>query len=160
MSFIERNLLPGESVLYRTRLHWKIYAIPFLVVVLILLPAAVWAFAADRAGWAVLPLGIALLVLIPAHLKRQSSEFAVTTRRVIVKVGVLNTRSIELLLSKIEAIAVTQSLLGRMMGYGEIIVTGSGGTKEVFADIQGPLEFRQAVQAATDGEGGARSRTT
>jgi uncharacterized membrane protein YdbT with pleckstrin-like domain len=55
----------------------------------------------------------------------------------------------ELLLSKIEGITVTQSLSGRVFGYGEIVVTGSGGTQEPFDSIQAPLDFRQAVQAAT-----------
>jgi uncharacterized membrane protein YdbT with pleckstrin-like domain len=67
----------------------------------------------------------------------------------MMKVGVFATRSIELLLNKIEAIAVNQSLLGRIFGYGDIAVTGSGGTRETFSRIQGPLEFRRAVQSVT-----------
>jgi len=55
----------------------------------------------------------------------------------------------ELLLPKIEGITVSQSLMGRMFGFGEIVVTGSGGTQEPFDNIQSPLDFRQAVQAAT-----------
>ena len=74
-----------------------------------------------------------------------------TNKRVIIKLGVVTTRSTELLLPKIEGIAVSQSLFGRMFGFGEIIVTGSGGTQEPFDNIQSPLDFRQAVQAATDG---------
>ena len=73
-----------------------------------------------------------------------------TNKRVMMKTGVFSTRSIELLLSKIEAIAVEQSLMGRMLGYGDIVVTGSGGTKETFPRIQSPLEFRRAVQSVTD----------
>jgi uncharacterized membrane protein YdbT with pleckstrin-like domain len=92
----------------------------------------------------------ALVVLFPAYMQRFSSEFAVTNKRIIMKVGVLTTRSYELLLSKIEGIVVTQPLLGKMLGYGSIVVTGSGGTQEPFANIQGPLEFRRAVQAVTD----------
>jgi hypothetical protein len=64
---------------------------------------------------------------------------------------VLRTRSIDLLLPKIEGITVTQSFGGRLFGYGEIVVIGTGGTQEPFADIQAPLDFRQAVQAAADG---------
>ncbi|TMI03740.1 MAG: PH domain-containing protein [Betaproteobacteria bacterium] len=61
-----------------------------------------------------------------------------------------STRSIELLLNKIEAIAVEQTLVGRMFGYGDIVITGSGGTKEAFSRIQSPLEFRRAVQSVAD----------
>jgi uncharacterized membrane protein YdbT with pleckstrin-like domain len=92
----------------------------------------------------------AIVVIGIAWLRRRSSEFAVTNKRVIIKLGVLTTRSIELLLSKVEGIAVEQSFSGRILGYGGIVVTGSGGTKEPFEGIQSPLDFRQAVQAATD----------
>jgi hypothetical protein len=39
-----------------------------------------------------------------------------------------------------------------MLGYGNIVVTGSGGTEEAFSDIQAPLEFRRAVQSVTDAQ--------
>jgi hypothetical protein len=58
----------------------------------------------------------------------------------------------KLLLSKIEAIAGNQRFIGRIFGYGDIVVTGSGGTSEAFSRIQGPLEFRRAVQSVTDAQ--------
>jgi len=150
VSYIDEHLLTGESVTYRTHLHWKVYAVPALVVLVVLVPLAIWALASERGILALVPLVIAIVLLGAAYVYRRTSEFAVTNKRVVLKVGVLTTRSIELLLSKVEGIAVTQSLLGRMFSYGEIVVSGSGGTKEFFADIQAPLKFRQAVQAATD----------
>jgi uncharacterized membrane protein YdbT with pleckstrin-like domain len=89
-------------------------------------------------------------LLLAAIIKRQSSDFAVTNKRVMMKVGVFSTRSVEILLNKIEAIAVHQSLGGRIFGYGDIVVTGSGGTEEAFSNIQAPLELRRAVQSVTD----------
>jgi uncharacterized membrane protein YdbT with pleckstrin-like domain len=151
MSYIDRNLIEGERVVYRTRLHWLVFAMPILVTIVVLLPAA-W-FLLDSPNWqgfAWVPLALALLVLLPAFVKRQSSDFAVTNKRVMMKSGVMTTRSVELLLNKIEAIAVDQSLAGRMFGYGNIVVTGSGGTREAFSQIQSPLEFRRAVQSVSD----------
>jgi uncharacterized membrane protein YdbT with pleckstrin-like domain len=150
MSYIDTHLLPGETVAYRTRLHWKIFVVPALISVA-MLALAIWAFSADKRVLATVPLAIALVVLFIAWIRRRSSEFAVTNKRVIIKLGVMTTRSMELLLPKIEGITVSQSLAGRMFGFGEIIVTGSGGTQEPFPNIQSPLDFRQAVQAATDG---------
>ncbi len=150
MSYVDRNLLPDEAVTYRTRLHWKVFAIPALIVVFLLAPSALFALASGEPGLALVPAGMALALLGVADIQRRSSEFAVTTRRVVIKLGVFNTRSIELLLPKIEGIEVTQTLPGRVLGYGQIIVTGSGGTRETFAGIQSPLRFRQAVQAAAD----------
>jgi uncharacterized membrane protein YdbT with pleckstrin-like domain len=102
--------------------------------------------------WALIPPGLALLVLLAGIIKRQSSDFVVTNKRVMMKTGVFTTRSIELLLSKIEAVAVHQSLGGRMFDYGDIVITGSGGTQESFSTIQAPLELRRAVQSVTDAQ--------
>jgi uncharacterized membrane protein YdbT with pleckstrin-like domain len=150
MSYVERHLLTGEAITFRTRLHWKLYFLPVLAVVLLLVPLTVLALSATTKLFALLPVAAAIVVLAVPYLKRRSSEFAVTDKRVIIKLGVLRTRSIELLLPKIEGITVTQSLGGRLFGYGEIVVIGTGGTQEPFAGIQAPLDFRQAVQAATD----------
>jgi hypothetical protein len=49
------------------------------------------------------------------------------------KTGVFSARSVELLLGKVEAIAVHQSLGGRIVVYGDIVVTGSGGAEEAFS---------------------------
>ena len=152
MSYIDGNLLEGEHVVFRTRLHWKLLIAPVLFLVATLL-AIGWLRAHD--DWNSLILiapGAALLALLGALVKRQSSDFAVTNKRVMMKTGIFSTRSVELLLSKIEAIAVNQTLGGRMWGYGNIVVTGSGGTEETFSSIQAPLEFRRAVQSVTDAQ--------
>ena len=150
MSYINSNLLSGERVVYRTRLYWLLLGWPVLLLIVVCVPIA-WLATTDRwndLAW--IPVGIALLILLGAVVKRQSSDFAVTNKRVLMKVGVFSTRSTELFLNKIEAIAVHQSLMGRMLGYGDIVVTGSGGTHEQFHDIQSPLSFRRAVQMVTD----------
>lgn len=150
MSYIDRNLISGERVVYRTRLHWLLFALPVLFIVVVLLPLAWFLANGSRQDLAWLPIALGVAALLAAVVKRQSSDFAVTNKRVMMKTGVLATRSIELLLGKIEAIAVNQGLLGRMLGYGDIVVTGSGGTREAFSNIQGPLEFRRAVQSVSD----------
>jgi uncharacterized membrane protein YdbT with pleckstrin-like domain len=73
----------------------------------------------------------------------------VTNRRVLIKVGFIRRHSLELLLPKVEGIAVDQGILGRILGYGTIIVTGTGGTKEPFRNIIAPMEFRKMVQQQT-----------
>jgi uncharacterized membrane protein YdbT with pleckstrin-like domain len=151
MSYIDGNLLEGERVVFRTRLHWLLFLGPVLFIVVVLLPIA-W-FLATTSTWsnyAWAPLGLGAFILLVAFIKRQSSDFAVTNKRVMMKVGVFHTRSIELLLSKVEAIAVEQPILGRIFGYGNIVITGSGGTRESFSHIQAPLAFRRAVQSVTD----------
>jgi uncharacterized membrane protein YdbT with pleckstrin-like domain len=156
VSYIDRTLLDGEQVVFRTRLHWSLLVGPLLLLVLVALPLS-WALASGSwRPYAWIPAVLGVLAVLPAVIRRRSSDFAVTNKRVLFKVGVLNTRSVELLLGKIEAISVHQSLLGRLLGYGDIVVTGSGGTHEGFTRIQAPLEFRRAVQSVSDSAGTAQ----
>jgi membrane protein YdbS with pleckstrin-like domain len=150
LSYIDRNLIAGERVVYRTRLHWLVLFMPALLVIVILLPSTWYLAQSEYRSFAWIPALLAVLVLLPAVVKRQSSDFAVTNKRVMMKAGVFTTHSIELLLNKIEAIGVNQTLVGRLFGYGDIVVTGSGGTRESFTHIQGPLQFRRAVQSVSD----------
>jgi|TARA_B100002003_G_scaffold192211_1_gene181393 uncharacterized membrane protein YdbT with pleckstrin-like domain len=75
-----------------------------------------------------------------------SSEFGVTSKRVMVKTGFISRTSLETLLTKVEGIGVDQSVLGRVLGYGSIVVSGTGGSKRPFKMIRHPLEFRRQVQ--------------
>jgi uncharacterized membrane protein YdbT with pleckstrin-like domain len=92
-------------------------------------------------------LAVAILWGLVKYVDYASSEFAVTNKRVIIKVGILRRRTVEMLNTKVEAIAVNQGIIGRILGYGNIVVTGTGGTNEPFNGISSPLEFRRAVQA-------------
>jgi len=90
----------------------------------------------------------ALVSFVSAWVRSSSSEFAVTDKRVIIKVGWIRRRTLETMLAKVEGVGVDQTLTGRMLGFGTITVTGTGGTKEEFDRIADPLEFRRQVQSA------------
>ena len=92
-------------------------------------------------------LGFGVLALAGAWLRQWSSEFAVTNRRVIIKVGFISRRTIEINMSKVELVEVNQDIFARMFNYGTITVIGTGGTKEPFDLIDDPLAFRRAVQS-------------
>jgi uncharacterized membrane protein YdbT with pleckstrin-like domain len=144
MSYVDQSLIPNETVTFRTRLHPIVFASPAVVA---LLAVALLAYGVNGlAGFLFL---VALILGLMKLLVYRSSEFAVTNKRVIIKVGVFRRRTLEMLLSKVEAIAVTQGIMGRIFGCGSIVVTGTGGTHEPFSSISAPLEFRRAVQAAS-----------
>ena len=86
-------------------------------------------------------------VWLSARIRVRSAEFAVTNRRVMIKLGVMQRRTVETMLNKVEGVAVDQTLAGRVFNYGTITVTGTGGTRETFERIANPLEFRRRVQA-------------
>jgi uncharacterized membrane protein YdbT with pleckstrin-like domain len=144
MSYVERNLLPNEQITYRARLHRIIYFLPdsiFVVAILVGLGGGGWIAAGVVAA-------IGVVLFIPPWIRSTSSEFAITNKRVLIKVGLIRRHSLELLLQKVEGIGVDQTVLGRILGYGTITVSGVGGTKESFRTISDPLEFRRQVQAS------------
>lgn len=148
MSYVDTQLLPNETVLYRARLHRSLYSSAFLFAALTLAATAVATYE-PIFWWLVLFLGIVSIVSFVWSWQRSaSSEFAVTDKRVIIKVGWIRRRTLETMLAKVEGVGVDQSLSGRLLGFGTITVTGTGGTREEFDRIADPLEFRRQVQAA------------
>lgn len=144
MGFVENNLLPNEQVTYRARLHRIIFVFPACIFALAILVAVA------GGGWiaAGVLFVIGLILMVPPWIRSSSSEFAITNKRVLIKVGLIRRHSLELLLQKVEGIGVDQGVLGRILGYGTITVSGVGGTKEAFRMISNPLEFRRQVQAS------------
>ena len=150
MGYIESNLLPGETVVQRARLHWIVFLKAIAVAVLGAGVLIVSATMADG-SWVRIAGGVVALVgalmAIPPWIARASSEFGVTSKRVIIKVGVIKRRTLELLIRQVEAISVDQSVTGRLFNFGTITLTGTGGVRETFDNISDPLEFRRSIQS-------------
>lgn len=91
-----------------------------------------------------------LTIFIAPLIEFLTSEYAITNKRIIVKVGFISRRTLEMNLQKIESIGVDQGILGRILNYGSVAVIGSGGTKELFGNIAAPLEFRKQYQQAVN----------
>lgn len=146
MSYIKSQLLPGEEIKYRGHLHRSIFAPAFSFAVVAVLSFVVVVQSGDLPiFWGLL--GAAIVSYIWAQILYSTSEFVVTNKRVVIKVGWLRRRTVETMLSKVEGINVEQSLPGRILGYGSIIITGTGGSQEPFRNIGSPFEFRRQVQA-------------
>jgi uncharacterized membrane protein YdbT with pleckstrin-like domain len=156
MSYVESNLLPGETIVYKARLHPIIYAnaltlllgagVCFLYAIITTLEHGN-SLVTARVGY----IGIILLIVaaisgVAAYIMIATSEFVITDRRVLIKTGWINRSSLEVLLPKVEGIQVDQGILGRLFNYGTITVHGTGGTDEPFPNIAAPLEFRRQVQ--------------
>jgi uncharacterized membrane protein YdbT with pleckstrin-like domain len=154
MGYVDKNLLPGETVGYRAHLHPVIYLQPALfaivgggLVAIGLLNPALFALWVVGAVILVYAAGVG----IGRAVRSTSSEFAITDKRVLIKVGFIHRHTLEMLLTKVETVRVDQGLAGRLLGYGTIVVTGTGGTNEPFPSIANPLEFRRQVQARAAG---------
>ena len=150
MGYVDAHLLPGESVTYRARRHWLIFAWPALFVAVGLLGLLLFgALDAWPEGRWIAPLAafaLAAVFGVKPTVEYLTSEFAVTNKRVVTKVGLVERDSQETLLSKIETIGVDQTLMGRLLGYGTVTIVGTGGSREPFALIARPLEWSLQFQ--------------
>lgn len=146
MGYIEQNLMQDEQIRYSTKLHWIIFIFPILLIVIGICLALVFSLHSAALIFGTLFFLVGILLGVPRLITYKTSEFAVTNKRVLIKVGFIKRHSLELLLQKVEGIGVDQDISGRIFGYGTIIVTGTGGTKEPFKKIANPLEFRKQVQ--------------
>jgi uncharacterized membrane protein YdbT with pleckstrin-like domain len=159
MSYVESNLVPGETVIYQTRLHWTVMLGHILLGCLLLdLPGMFLLYYAlthtgmesktlhAMEGGGIILLVCGVIVILLGMVRRNATEMAVTNRRVVIKTGLFSRKTIEMLLNKVESIEVSETAIGRMMGYGTIVVIGTGGTLEPFHKVAHPLEFRNQVQ--------------
>jgi uncharacterized membrane protein YdbT with pleckstrin-like domain len=144
VGYIESNLLPDEQIVYRARLHWIIFLKSFFVAVFVIALGA-WFVAAEPivGGFGIL---LGFVIAAPPFVRYKTSEFGVTTKRVVFKEGLVRRRTLELLLKHVEAILVDQSVPGRIFNYGSVTLTGTGGVREVFHNVSAPLELRRRIQ--------------
>src|SRR5258708_5816383 len=148
MSYVDAQLVDGEVVRYRAHLTQGALVVPYTIAAFGLF-FVVRAFAIPVYWWfAWAFLALAAIIYAWCRAVYATSEFAVTNKRVIIKIGWVRRRTVETMLSKVEGINVDQELVGRLLGYGTLVVTGTGGTKEQFTKIANPFEFRRQVQGA------------
>lgn len=141
--YVDASLGPSERVTYRGATSWAVYLAPVIMMSF----GAAWALAGGGLPGLVLVVA-GVLAGAGAFIRQATSEFAVTTDRVVVKTGLLARNTIEIQLAKVESVQVSQDIVGRLLNYGTITVAGTGGTHEPFTLIDDPMGFRKAVQAA------------
>lgn len=139
MSYINKNLMNGEKIIYQTNLIWTAYIIGFVVFILGLFLMK----ENEMLGSVIILVGLFFLGI--AYLKIKFSEFGVTNKRILIKTGILNTHSIEIMLSKVEGIEIEQSIVEKMINSGSIVIKGTGSTNYSFTSLHNPFEFRNAI---------------
>jgi uncharacterized membrane protein YdbT with pleckstrin-like domain len=117
-NYVENHLIRDEYVEYETDYHWIIF----------------------------ISLGAVFTLFLKPIIDKWSAEFAITNKRVIIKTGLISRKTIEMNLQKIESVNVDQSILGRLLGYGNLHIVGTGGSRETFRRIKKPITFRKKFQ--------------
>lgn len=156
MKYVQRVLQPGETVVHQAHLHWLIFlrAIGFLILAIICLIAEALYHPTEPIVATTILVVACFLALIAAEsglrawIRRATTEFAITDRRVIYKTGLFSRHTLEMNRGKVESVDVEQPFTGRVFGYGTIILRGTGSTHEPIYHIADPLTFRSHITAA------------
>jgi len=133
MGYINESLAPGEDVAALFALHWTARWRLFVFLLL-----------------AVPTLGIALLAALYEWIRLRSIEQGVTNRRVVRKTGIVSRETEELRLGSIETVELRQSARGRLLGYGDVVLTGRGESALEFTLLARPLDAKRAIESAHD----------
>jgi uncharacterized membrane protein YdbT with pleckstrin-like domain len=151
--YIDDILQPGEKVLYSTNAHWVFYlpAIAAWIVAIVLfflsratITESVVLLCLSAAAVAAI---VALYWTAKAWFHRWTTETDVTNLRVVHKTGFIKRRTFEMSLDKVESVDVNQSILGRLLNYGNVTVRGVGEGAETIENIASPLDFRNHITA-------------
>ena len=153
MGYAEKVLQPGETIVYRARLHWIVY----LAGIVLIVAAVILALAAVGLPGATVRLGLMLAALIALFLglfqmlrawfTAANTEIIVTSRRLIYKTGFLARNTVEMNLDKVESVLVEQRIIGRMLDYGSVCVRGVGAGLEPIDKVAAPLQLHRSIGA-------------
>lgn len=172
MSYVKDNLMPNEKVLFTARVHPVVF-LPSIVMFVLTIALFIYGLSnaamVSKAGspppeiTATAMMGSVLLCFsgllflysillgLQAVIIMFTTEFAITNRRVIAKTGFIRRHTLEMLLPKIESVSVNQNVLGRLLNFGTVTVTGTGGTEESFRSIVEPIGVRKKFNQIIEG---------
>jgi uncharacterized membrane protein YdbT with pleckstrin-like domain len=148
MSYVQHVLQPGEQVRRISRIHWIVYwpgiAAALLGVVAYALSdtrylPGIWRYTAYALAL------VAVVLLVKQWLELWVTEIAVTDRRVIYKKGLIRRQTNEMNMDKVESVQIDQSILGRMLDYGDVTILGTGEGFETLRTIASPIELRNSI---------------
>lgn len=132
-----------NDIIYFTRLHWIVFFGPVLMLVL-----------SCFIGYYVPPLipvsyfiiAFALVWIAMTWVTYHFSSITIKKKRVIICTGMLVRQTIDIPLAKIETIDIRQSIIGSLLKYGTLVITGTGGTKHFIHFIYSPLTCRRYIE--------------
>jgi len=132
MSFIEESLSAGEQIVGIFRLHWTARV-----------PLAIWILLG------LVTFGLTWLVAIYEYLRLRAIEQGVTNKRVVFKTGIIGRKSEEMKLTSIETVEIEQGVLGRVLGFGDVRITGRGISDVVFRRIDDPMSVKRQIESVS-----------
>lgn len=151
MSYAEKNLSKGDTVILQAHTSW-LAVVSKAIESLILFIVAAYAKSELYDVGAIISvvcIVIALVIIIVTVLKITHTELALSSKKLIGKIGIINTKSMDSPLNKINNVSVDQGLFGKIFGYSKITVSTSSGNY-VFDYILSGDAFKNTVMEQID----------
>ena len=159
MSYVSKLLLPDEKIVHIATLHWIIFVPGMLLTAM---GGTVAFFSPDLAAFIPLPAlapvshriiaGISLVfslaglgLLVGAIVRQSATELVITNRRLIAKYGFISRSTFEILVNRVTGVNFDQTITGRILGYGTVLVHGAGGDISPFDGVSSPQVFQRAL---------------
>ena len=150
MGYIEQNLMEGEQIIMRAQLHYIVYWKPAALILLALI-LFVFQISPDVYTYqGIIAAALLIIAFISILFIHGNRKYILTNRRLIEKVGIIRRESREILLRKCEGVQLSQSIMGRMLNYGTVVVTTTGEAENDYKYIQAPIRFCTLINQQID----------
>lgn len=152
MRYTAESLLKDEQVVYYSRPHYVVFYSIFIWIGLAIFSYMFIGFV----FLAYLMLVMGMISLISDFISYRCTEYVITNKRVLMKVGFIGRRSLEIFINRLESVYISQGVIGRIMNYGTVVICGVGGSKDPFYYIPDPVDFRANVQRQMQDSGSGK----
>lgn len=148
------HLVPEGETVVRVAHPTRVVLVPLILITVLVTAVSIGWWYSNGSPW-ILYLGFVLdtiaFAMIAQHVLRiATSEYILTNRRLVKQTGVFNKTSVDSWLDKVNNVEHRQTIWGRILGFGDVIVdTASETGTTVFPSISGPIEFKRAILEAT-----------
>ena len=127
MKFIKSTLPHNETIKMEIAFHWTHSLIAWLALFFL--------------GWLI----VGIFIFISMYIEKWTTERALTNKRLVIKRGLISRQTEEMSFNRIEEVNLNQSILQRLLGSGNIRVTGTGSGEVVMKNIDDPLAVQKKL---------------
>jgi len=155
MTYPKKNLNANETVALDMHPHWWYFAEPAfaLVVAIVIGIVIIVKTDSDALNWiALILLVVGALWLIGRYLKWVTTNFVITSQRLIFRQGVFAKSGIEIPLERVNNVNFNQTVFERILGAGDLLIESGGEDgQQRFTDIRHPDKVQNLVHAQMEG---------
>ena len=127
MSYVQSTIGKDEKIIYYINYHWAYVALAYFYLII----------------FGVFSVGVILFFRM--MINKWTTERVLTNKRYIQKTGWISRKTEEISVHKIEEVEFNQSILGRVLNYGSVLISGTGVGKIKLNLIDDPLIFQKKL---------------